>query len=330
MSNLTALAGARERALPNSRATGLGSATLSLYCSEEAHYSVKRAAEVLGIGGNNVRSIEIDSERRMKPQALAMAIDADRKAGVIPMAVVATAGTTLTGAVDSINEIADVCGDIWLHVDGAYGLAAAGTDSAGPLFKGLDRADSMSIDAHKWLFVPKACSALLVKDPDLLAHAFSHNEAYVPHEHGEINAVDITLEYSRPLRALKLWLAFKVHGASGMREALEANLAQAQLLYSMAKEASDFEVIDSIPQLSIVPTRHIPTRLKASSAAQINEHTSRLQLALIADGRIYISPAQIDGDTWLRPCFTNFRTTNEDVVAAFHVIREVSNSLGND
>lgn len=330
VSNLTALAGARERALPNSRATGLGSATLSLYCSEEAHYSVKRAAEVLGIGGNNVRSIEIDSERRMKPQALAMAIDADRKAGVIPMAVVATAGTTLTGAVDSINEIADVCGDIWLHVDGAYGLAAAGTDSAGPLFKGLDRADSMSIDAHKWLFVPKACSALLVKDPDLLAHAFSHNEAYVPHEHGEINAVDITLEYSRPLRALKLWLAFKVHGASGMREALEANLAQAQLLYSMAKEASDFEVIDSIPQLSIVPTRHIPTRLKASSAAQINEHTSRLQLALIADGRIYISPAQIDGDTWLRPCFTNFRTTNEDVVAAFHVIREVSNSLDND
>ena len=152
----------------------------------------------------------------------------------------------------------------------------------------------------------------------------------MPHEHGEINAVDITLEYSRPLRALKLWLAFKVHGASGMREALEANLAQAQLLYSMAKEASDFEVIDSIPQLSIVPTRHIPTRLKASSAAQINKHTSRLQLALIADGRIYISPAQIDGDTWLRPCFTNFRTTNEDVVAAFHVIREVSNSLGND
>jgi aromatic-L-amino-acid decarboxylase len=329
VSNLTALAAAREQALPNSRSTGMGNQTLALYCSAEAHYSVTRAAEVLGIGGNNVRSIETDSQRRMNPQMLAKAIEADRKIGVVPMAVVATAGTTLTGAVDSIDQIADVCGDVWLHVDGAYGLPAAGTKTAGPLFVGLDRADSMSIDAHKWLFVPKACSALLVKDPASLAKAFSHNEAYIPHEHGDTNAVDITLEYSRPLRALKLWLAFKVHGAQSMRDALEGNLAQAQLLYSMASAATDFEVLDSKPQLSIVPLRHVPSRMAAASSTQINEHTAQLQLALVADGRIYISPAQIDGKTWLRPCFTNFRTTNEDVQVAFDVIREVSNSLAN-
>ncbi|NQW31637.1 MAG: aminotransferase class V-fold PLP-dependent enzyme, partial [Actinomycetales bacterium] len=223
VSNLTALAAAREKALPQSRSTGMGSHTLALYCSAEAHYSVTRAAEVLGIGGDNVRSIDIDSQRRLKPAALARAIEIDRAAGVIPMAVVATAGTTLTGAVDPIGEIADVCGDIWLHVDGAYGLPAAATQSARSLFTGLDRADSISIDAHKWLFVPKACSALLVKKPELLARAFSHNEAYIPHEHGDTNAVDVTLEYSRPLRALKLWLAFKVHGAQGMRDAVEAN-----------------------------------------------------------------------------------------------------------
>jgi aromatic-L-amino-acid decarboxylase len=327
ISNLTALAAAREQALPDSRRTGMGNHTLALYCSAEAHYSVTRAAEVLGIGGNNVRSIETDSQRRMNPAALAKSIDLDRRAGVIPMAVVATAGTTLTGAVDPIDQIADVCGDVWLHVDGAYGLPAAGTKTAGWLFAGLDRADSMSIDAHKWLFVPKACSALLVKNPALLAKAFSHNEAYIPHEHGDTNAVDITLEYSRPLRALKLWLAFKVHGAQSLRDALEANLAQAQMLYSLAKEANDFEVLDSTPQLSITPLRHIPTALAAASKSQINEHTAALQLALVADGRIYISPAQIDGNTWLRPCFTNFRTTNEDVQVAFDVIREVSNSL---
>ncbi len=112
VSNLTALAAAREKALPNSRSTGMGSHTLALYCSAEAHYSVRRAAEVLGIGGNNVRSIEIDSQHRMNANALARAIDADRIAGIIPMAVVVTAGTTLTGAVDSIDQIADVCGDI--------------------------------------------------------------------------------------------------------------------------------------------------------------------------------------------------------------------------
>jgi aromatic-L-amino-acid/L-tryptophan decarboxylase len=187
----------------------------------------------------------------------------------------------------------------------------------------------MSIDAHKWLFVPKACSALLVKQPALLAKAFSHNEAYIPHEHGDTNAVDITLEYSRPLRALKLWLAFKVHGAQSIRDALESNLTQAQLLYSMAHAAPDFEVLESRPQLSTVPLRHIPVALAKASKARINEHTAKLQLALVTDERIYISPAQIDGNTWLRPCFTNFRTTNADVQVAFDVIREVSNSMTN-
>ncbi len=188
----------------------------------------------------------------------------------------------------------------------------------------------MSIDAHKWLFVPKACGALLVKKPELLAEAFLHNEAYIPHEHGDTNSVDITLEYSRPLRALKLWLAFKVHGAQGMRDALEGNLAQAQMLYSMAQGAPDFEVLESRPQLSTVPLRHIPTILAKASSSQISEHTAALQLALVADGRIYISPAEIDGSTWLRPCFINFRTTSEDVQVAFDVIQEVSNSLVND
>ena len=185
----------------------------------------------------------------------------------------------------------------------------------------------MSIDAHKWLFVPKACSALLVKKPELLARAFTHNEAYIPHEHGDTNAVDVTLEYSRPLRALKLWLAFKVHGAQGMRDAVEDNLAQAQLLYTLALAAPDLDVLESIPELSTVPLSHVPQNISTADNSRINAHNAALQLALVADGRIYISPAQIDGNTWLRPCFINFRTTNADVQVAFDVIREVSNAL---
>lgn len=327
ISNLTALAAARERALPGSRTHGLGGKTLALYCSAEAHYSVTRAAEVLGLGSAHVRAIPIDAHRRMNPAALKRQIDEDRAAGVIPMAIVATVGTTLTGSVDSVRAISEVAGDIWLHVDGAYGLPAAGTHTAKVLFDSIDRADSLSIDAHKWLFVPKACSAILVKDQVALAAAFSHNEAYIPHEHGDVNAVDVTLEYSRPLRALKLWLAFRVHGAGQIRAALEQNLAQAQDLYALAQNASDFEVLESAPQLSIVPLRHVPRALIGASADAISAHNAALQLEIVRDGRVYISPAEIDGKTWLRPCFTNYRTTDEDLRTTVEVIRELSEAL---
>lgn len=164
ISNVTALAAARERALPGARRKGMAGAHAALYCSEEAHYSVVRAAELLGIGSDRVRSLPIDSRRRLRPAAVADAVDADRRAGVTPVAVVATAGTTLTGSVDPIDEVAEVCAErgVWLHVDGAYGVAAASTPSAGALFSGLDRADSVTLDAHKWLFLPKACGVVLV------------------------------------------------------------------------------------------------------------------------------------------------------------------------
>ena len=149
VSNMTALAAARERVMPGSRHSGLGGFEMTLYCSEEAHYSIERSAELLGIGSANVRALPIDGERRLVPEAVAAAIAADRAAGRVPVAVVATAGTTLTGAVDPIDALADVCvaADVWLHIDGAYGLPAATTPSAGPLFAGLERADSVTLDA---------------------------------------------------------------------------------------------------------------------------------------------------------------------------------------
>lgn len=324
ISNITALAAARERALPASRTDGMGSHRVALYCSREAHYSVTRAAELLGIGGRWVRDIPIDERRRMDPDALAAQLDEDIAAGIIPIAVVATAGTTLTGAVDPLEAIADVCEprQVWLHVDGAYGLPAAGTPSRAPLFAGLERADSISIDAHKWMFVPKACSAVLVRRTADLAAAFSHDEDYIPHDGEELNPVDVTLEYSRPLRALKLWLALRVHGAQAFRDAIEANLDQAALLHSLASADPDFRVRSHAPQLSIVPLRHEPP-----DCLHPDEHNDALCRAIQEDGRVYMSPAVIDGETWLRPCFTNFRTTRDDVQVTLDVVREIGVSI---
>lgn len=324
VSNVTALAAARERALPRARVTGLAGRRCALYCSDEVHYSVKRAAELLGIGADNVRSLPLDERRGVRPDAVAIAIDADRAAGIVPVAVVATAGTTLTGAVDRIDALADVCATrgVWLHVDGAYGLAARPAPSARHLFAGLERADSVTLDAHKWLFIPKACGVVLVRRRSDLEAALAHEEAYIPHERSEPHAVDITLEYSRPFRALKLWLAFRAHGADAIRDAVERNLAQARLLHAEIQRHDDLESVCGTPSLSIVPFRHVP-----AGTRDPNAHNTRLVQALQEDGRIWIAPASVDGTVCLRPCFVNFRTTDDDVQALVEITRELGARL---
>jgi aromatic-L-amino-acid decarboxylase len=324
LSNLTALTAARERALPGARYDGLIGRRLALYCSTEAHYSVRRAAEVLGIGGRSVRTIAIDANRRMDPGACAVAIDADRRAGIVPVAVVATAGTTLTGAVDDLDALADVCAsrEVWLHADGAYGLPAAATVLAGHLFAGLDRVDSATVDAHKWLYVPKACSVLLVREAATLEAAFTHDESYIPHtDRDDVHPVDRTLEYSRPLSALKLWLAFRVHGAQAIAAAIERNLRQARLLAELIREDPRLELLVE-PQLSAVCFRHLPPSAAAAAA-----HNAALAAAISADGRILLAAATVDGVPCLRACIVNHRTTEDDVRAIVTVVCELGERL---
>jgi aromatic-L-amino-acid decarboxylase len=324
ISNMTALSAARERSLPGSRTEGIAGGRAAVYCSREVHYSITRAVELLGIGSANLRALPIDGDRRLRPDAVAEAIDRDREAGVTPMAVVATGGTTLTGAVDPIAALADVCAErgVWLHVDGAYGLPAAATESAGGLFLGIERADSCSVDAHKWLYLPKACGVVLVRRPEDLATAFGHEEGYLPHQRHELHAVDITLEYSRPFRALKAWLAFRAHGAPQFRDAIEQNLLEARVLYDAVRRQPDFEVLGPAPQLSIVPFRHRPEGVK-----DLNDHNRRLAERLLKDGRVYLASALIDDQVYLRPCFVNFRTTEEDVLALIDVARELGDQI---
>jgi aromatic-L-amino-acid decarboxylase len=315
------LAAARERALPGSRRDGLSGASVALYCSSEAHYSVIRAAELLGIGAANVRSLPIDGRRRLPPEAVAAAIDHDRAARVVPIAVVATAGTTLTGAVDPLDGLADVCGerDVWLHVDGAYGLPAAAVPETAGLFAGLDRADSATIDAHKWLYLPKACGVVLVRRRADLVAALGHEEDYFPHERNEPHAVDITFEYSRPFRALKLWLAFRAHGAGAFRAAIARNLRQARLLHDEVAARPELELLCGPPPLTIVPFRHL-------GADDPDAHNAALVRRLQDDGRVWVAPARVDGRTCLRPCIVNFRTSDDDVRALVDLACELGSS----
>jgi aromatic-L-amino-acid/L-tryptophan decarboxylase len=319
-SNLTAILVARERALPGSRADGVSGRPAAVYCSDEAHYSVVRAVEAVGLGANAVRRIPIDAERRMRVDALREALERDRGDGVVPVAVVATAGTTLTGTVDPLAAIADLCAahDVWLHVDGAYGLPAAATESAGGLFAGLDRADSLTVDAHKWLGVPKSCSAVLFRRPGSLVTAFGHNERYMLHEGDVANPVDRTFEYSRPLRSLRLWMAFRIHGAAQYRRWIEGTIEHARQLTALVGNSPAFELMHR-PMLSTVCFRHAP-----DGVADLDAHNDRLGRAMQADGRVYVAPAVIDGRTCLRVCFVNFRTRSDEV----GLVLEVAQALG--
>ena len=324
ISNVTALAAAREHALPGTRRCGMFGEAGALYCSREAHYSVVRAAELLGIGSDRVRGLPQDGRRRLAPEEVAAAIDRDRAAGIAPIAVVATAGTTLTGAVDPLDALADVCRErgVWLHVDGAYGVAAASTPTAGHLFAGLERADSVTLDAHKWLFLPKACGVVLVRRREDLHGALAHEEDYVPHDRPDHHMVDITLEYSRPFRALKLWLAFRAHGADAIRDAIERNLRQARLLHDELAACDDVELLCGEPSLSVVPFRHVP-----SGATDLDGHNLRVVAALQETGDVWVAPARVDGTVCLRPCIVNFRTTDDDVRALVELAREASRAL---
>jgi len=322
-SNLTAILAARERALPGCRIEGLGARRAAVYCSEESHHSVVRAVEVCGLGSNAVRLIPIDGRRRMRPDALEDALARDAAAGIVPVAVVATAGTTLTGAVDPLEEIAEVCErhEVWLHVDGAYGLPGAAAASAAPLFAGLERADSATVDAHKWLGVQKSCSAVLLREAGRLQAAFGHEERYMLHEGDIANPVDRTLEYSRPFRSLRLWMAFRVYGARQYRAWIEATLSNARLLTEALRDSPEFELLHD-PMLSTVCFRHTPPETD-----DINQHNVRLAREMQRDGRVFLAPASVDGQSCLRVCFVNFRTTLEEVSYALEVTQEIGQRL---
>lgn len=303
MANLMALAMAREAKLPGNET---GARPCVVYASEQVHMSVPKAVALLGIGRANLRLIATDEDLRMRTDALAAAIAADRKAGHTPIAIVATAGTVNIGAIDPVLEIADIAKseNLWLHVDGAYGgLAALAVPEK---FPGLNRADSLSLDAHKWLYQPIECGCLLYRDPQAARKTFSHSGDYV-----KIFAEDPTeafalfeesIELTRRFRALKLWMSLQYHGRQAFREAIARDLEHAQLLAQIIQAQPELELLAPVP-LSAVCFRH-----RSKDNAGILKR-------VIARGRVYLSNATIGGQFALRACFVNHRTRDDDVRA---------------
>ncbi len=305
--NLMGLAMAREAKAP---ANARGAQPVVVYASEEIHMSVPKALALLGIGWDNLRTIACNEQFRIRTDLLAAAIAADRKAGKRPIAIVASAGTVNTGAIDPLEELAAIASreDLWLHVDGAYGALAA--LAVPERFAGLALADSLSLDAHKWLYQPLDCGCLLYRDPASARAAFSHSGDYTrvlntdPLE--SFAFFEESMELSRRFRALKLWLSLRYHGLGEFREAIRRDLAHAQRLASAIRATRELELLAPV-ELSAVCFRH--------AGADPDKQNAAILRRVIERGRVYFSNATICGQFALRCCFVNHRTTDADVDA---------------
>ena len=299
---------------------------LSMFVSDQAHFSIDKAAAALGV---NLRRVATDEGFRMEPKALREALAADREQGNRPFCVVATAGTTPTGAVDPLTAVADIAAaeDAWFHVDGAYGAPAAATRRAASLFAGIELADSLSIDAHKWLYVPVDCSALLLRDPNATRGAFGPADDYVKVLQDQPEETfafwDHGFELSRRSRALKLWMTFKAYGADALARSIEEDIELADLMGQLVRDADDLELVCE-PSLSVCCFRHRPAGV---ADEDLNAHNEALLTALQRDGRAYLSNVTVAGRFALRACITNFRTTSEDVRETIRLVQRLGDAV---
>lgn len=317
-STLYALAAAREAISGGDvRRHGMPAARLRMYTSEESHSSVEKAGIVLGVGQDNIVKIGTDSAFRMDPRELSKSIERDRRDGHVPFAVVATVGTTSVTAVDPVPEIASICKaeSLWLHVDAAYGGAAAVLDSHRWVMAGCDQADSLVVNPHKWLFTPMDCSVLYCRREEVLKGAFSLTPAYLQTtEAAEVrNLMDYGSSLGRRFRGLKLWFVLRAFGVDGARRRIAAHIAMAQELRGWIEADPDFEVLAPSP-FSTVVFRH---RSGDATNKRIHDEVNR-------SGQALISHTDVRGTYALRIAIGNLRTTLEDVRATWELIRSRS------
>ena len=349
MANLTALLIAhRAKSDLDVAATGLWNhpAPMTVYASDQIHMSIPKAADILGLGRAQVRLVASDDRFRLNLTSLRRTIANDIELGMKPFCVVASAGTVNTGAVDPLNEIADLADEfgLWFHIDGAYGALAALDETKRPLFRGLARADSISLDPHKWLYVPIDSGCLLFRDEARARAAFSFDSAdYIKvHEQNADEAFafwNYGPELSRRFRALKIWLTLRYYGVRRIAAAISEDNALAVYLGEKVEAAADFELL-AAPELSICCFRYLPTTLRLQLQAKlragedstaIDAELDRLNTdimnAVQRGGRAYLSSATIRGKFALRACITNFRTTRADIDQTLEIIREAAREL---
>jgi glutamate/tyrosine decarboxylase-like PLP-dependent enzyme len=334
MANFTALAAARRAVCPgNVREEGLvNQPPPVVYASDQVHSCVDKAVDLLGIGTNNLRRIETDERFRIRLDLLAQAVARDRAAGLSPAIVVGNAGTVNTGAIDPLEELADFCARerLWFHVDGAYGAMAAISPSLAPLFRGMERADSLAADPHKWLYVPYEAGATLVREPGRLAAAFRKFPEYLASDPespftGPAWFAERGVELSRGFKALKVWMGLKTHGWRAYADLIEEDVRLARFLAAEVDHRPDFErLADSV--LSIANFRYRP-ETPSLPDAELDRINRRIIHRLVGDGSFFLAPTVLKGRTTLRVSIVNFRTREEDLVALLEEAARIGREL---
>ena len=306
--NLTALACAR--------ATRLGErfGNAVVYVSSQVHSSVERAARVLGFRADQLKSVAIDERYRMRPDALAEAVASDARAGLRPFLVAANAGATNTGAIDPLPELADVCAErgLWLHVDGAYGGFAALTERGRAWLAGIERADSVTLDPHKWLYQPWGTGCLLVREGGLLGEAFHVLPDYLQDAQvrgAEVNFADRGIQLTRPARALKIWLSLQFFGVAAFRVAVDTALDLAVFAQERIERSASLELL-SPATLGIVCFRRV---IEGAGEEALERANAGLVTGLAESGVGFVSSTRLGGRYALRLCVENHRSRAEDV-----------------
>ncbi|MDE3155775.1 MAG: amino acid decarboxylase [Acidobacteriota bacterium] len=328
VSTMHALIAAREVAVPQVRQRGLAGRAdlprLRVYCSEQTHSSIDKAVIAIGLGHDSLRKIPCDGHFRMRPDALRDAIAEDRAAGWQPMAVVATVGTTSTTSVDPVPAIADICEAerLWLHVDAAYAGVAAILPDHREVLAGADRADSLVVNPHKWLFTPFDLSAFFCRRMDIVRAAFALTPEYLKTTDAATvrNLMDTGVQLGRRFRALKLWMILRYFGADGIRVRLAEHIRLAQLFAGWVDADSDFERLAPVP-FSVVCFRVKPAG-RALSEADLEALNARILDEVNRTGEIFISHTRLDGRYALRLAVGHLRTTETHVRRAWALTRE--------
>ena len=342
--SLTCLAAARHRAATsdgwNIRARGFQSAgagrgPLVLYLSEEGHSCLRKSAEVLGLGQDAVRTVPVDGGLRMDVSALREAVARDRAAGLRPFCVAASAGTVNTGAIDPLDRVADLCQaeGLWLHVDGAYGAIGAANPELRARYAGIERADSVALDPHKWLSVPVECGCALVRDGQLLRDTWSLVPPYLRTEEGKgFGGLPWYSEYgfqqTRGFRALKLWMTLQHLGRRGVAALVGRHVALAQRLAAAVERAPDLERRAPV-ELSVVCFRYRPAGW-ADDDGRLDALNKALVETVQAEGRVFLTGTTLRQRFVLRACVLHYGTTEADVDCLVDAVRDAGTRLAGD
>jgi aromatic-L-amino-acid/L-tryptophan decarboxylase len=331
--NLIAVLVARTKMLGTRvRETGIdvSHGRLMGYASSATHGCVRRAFEVSGLGSASLRVLPVDTLQRVDPQTVRAAIEEDRAAGLRPFLLVGNAGTVDVGAIDPLDSLADLAAreGLWYHVDGAFGALAVMSPEIAPRLRGIERADSLAFDAHKWLHVPYDAGCLLVRDAAIHRATFASTPSYLTRmPRGLADAepwfTDFTIDLSRSFRALKLWFTLKEHGTRKLGAAIEANVRQARVLGEMIDADSDFELLTPV-QLNVVCFRYRDATMDESALDEFNDE---LVIRLQESGDAVTSSTTVSGKRAIRVCIVNQRTEEDDLVILVDSLRRVADEL---